>query len=76
MVKRWKKQIEGFEKKENGTNTVDVKKAKAAQIKTQGLRTKRGRRWRHLASVNVASRRTGEFSWSTAPSLGAFRLSD
>ncbi|KAH8114185.1 hypothetical protein DFH11DRAFT_1856007 [Phellopilus nigrolimitatus] len=37
MVKHWRKQIEGFEQREKGTEAVDVEKAKAARIKTQGL---------------------------------------
>ena len=37
MVKRWRKQIEGFVEKEKGTNTVDVQKAKAVRIGTRGL---------------------------------------
>ncbi|KAI0292556.1 hypothetical protein BC826DRAFT_1146247 [Russula brevipes] len=36
-AKRWRKQIEGFEKREKGTSTVDVEKAKAARIETLGL---------------------------------------
>ncbi|KAK0207441.1 hypothetical protein IW262DRAFT_1450873 [Armillaria fumosa] len=36
-AKRWRKQIEGFEKREKGTNTVDAEKAKAARIETQRL---------------------------------------
>ena len=36
-VKRWRQQIEGFEEREKGTNTVDVEKAKAGRIETQGL---------------------------------------
>jgi hypothetical protein len=36
-VKRWKRQIEGFEEREKGTNAADVEKAKAARIETQGL---------------------------------------
>ena len=36
-VKRWRKQIEGFEEREKGTNAVDVAKAKKARIETQGL---------------------------------------
>ncbi|KAK0213851.1 hypothetical protein IW262DRAFT_1411917 [Armillaria fumosa] len=36
-AKRWRKQIEGFEKREKGTNTVDVEKAKAARIETLRL---------------------------------------
>jgi len=34
---RWRKQIEGFEEREKGTNAVDVAKAKAARIEAQGL---------------------------------------
>jgi hypothetical protein len=37
MAKHWRKQIEGFEEREKGTKAVDVVKAKAARIKTQGL---------------------------------------
>jgi hypothetical protein len=36
-VKRWRKQIEGFEEREKGTDAVDVEKAKAARIETQVL---------------------------------------
>jgi len=36
-VKRWRQQIEGFVEREKGTNTVDVEKAKAVRIETQGL---------------------------------------
>ena len=36
-VKRWRKQIEGFEEREKGTNAADVEKAKAARIKTLAL---------------------------------------
>jgi len=36
-TKRWRKQIEGFEDREKGTNAVDVAKAKAARMETQGL---------------------------------------
>ncbi|KAK0491980.1 hypothetical protein EDD18DRAFT_1311037 [Armillaria luteobubalina] len=36
-AKRWRKQIEGFEKREKVTNTVDAEKAKAARIETQAL---------------------------------------
>ena len=41
-VKRWKKQIEGFEKREKGTNAPDFEKAKADRIETQGLLDKAG----------------------------------
>jgi len=37
MVKLWRKQIEGFEKREKGTNAVDAEKAEAARIEIQGL---------------------------------------
>ena len=36
-VQRWRKQIERFEEGEKGTNAVDVDKAKADRIETQGL---------------------------------------
>src|SRR5258708_33515916 len=36
-AKRWRKQIKGFEAREEGTNAVDVAKAKTARMKTQGL---------------------------------------
>jgi hypothetical protein len=35
--KRYRKQIEGFEAREAGTNAADVEKARADRIKTQGL---------------------------------------
>ncbi len=36
-IKHRKKEIEGFEERENGTNPVDVEKAKAYRIETQRL---------------------------------------
>ncbi|KAJ7691634.1 hypothetical protein B0H17DRAFT_1179591 [Mycena rosella] len=36
-AKRWRKQIEGFEEREKGTNAVHVEKARAARIETEGL---------------------------------------
>jgi hypothetical protein len=36
-VERWREQIEEFEKRERGTNTVDVEEATAARIETQGM---------------------------------------
>jgi hypothetical protein len=39
----WMKQIERFEEREKGTSTVDIEKAKADQIKTQGLLDKGGK---------------------------------
>lgn len=36
-AERWKEQIAGFEEREKGTNAVDVERAKAARIETQGL---------------------------------------
>ena len=42
-VKRWRTQIEGFQKRENGTDAVDVEEAKAARIETQGLLDKVGK---------------------------------
>ena len=95
-VKRWRKQIEGFEEREKRTNAVDAEKAKAARLETQGLLEKAEKAMEALgvllnqvnkdwnttaysaissapqpslsASVNIVSRRTGEFSRSTAPS--------
>ena len=87
-VKHWGEQIEGFkeEEEEEGTNAVDVEKAKAARIETQRLldtsiwSTRTGENSTTAfsaifsapqpslsASVSIASRRTGEFSRSTAP---------
>lgn len=34
---RWRKRIEGFEEREKGIHAVDVEKAKAARMETQGL---------------------------------------
>ncbi|KAJ7602542.1 hypothetical protein B0H17DRAFT_1222761 [Mycena rosella] len=50
-AKRWRKQIEGFEEREKGTNAVHVEKAKAARIETEGLLDKAGRRWRALGAL-------------------------
>ena len=36
-VKRWRSQIKGFEKREKGTNALDIEKAKVARVETQGL---------------------------------------
>ncbi|KAH8997162.1 hypothetical protein EDB86DRAFT_3153777, partial [Lactarius hatsudake] len=36
-AKRWRKRIEGFEEREKGTHAVDVEKAKASRMETQGL---------------------------------------
>ncbi|KAI1787375.1 hypothetical protein LXA43DRAFT_1098305 [Ganoderma leucocontextum] len=36
-AERWRNQIQEFEEREQGTNAVDVKKAKAYRIETQGL---------------------------------------
>ena len=42
-VKRWRTQIEGFQKRENGIDAVDVEEAKAARIEAQRLLDKAGK---------------------------------
>jgi hypothetical protein len=49
-AKRWRKQIEGFEKREKGTNAVDVEKAKVVRTETQGLLDKAERSMKELVT--------------------------
>ncbi|KAF8223583.1 hypothetical protein L208DRAFT_1381398 [Tricholoma matsutake] len=78
-VEHWREQIEGFEQRERGTNTVDIEKAMAARIETQGMLDKAERaiealrvllHWVNKDWKKLNNRILGHILYSPAITLG------